>query len=812
MSLVRTTRVRAAQVAAVVLGSVAVSIGGAAHAGAGGDPDLTGSSGWWQFDWDVPAADETSGAELLNGTSESGAEPIAVFGRFDAGIERALRIDAEGGGLRVGGSDVPGHVSDAAAGPVSFWTVLAIDAAPSLTHGDRTLAGRWQDAATGQWRLVMTPAGTIAAEVRTSGKTVRVESAALSPGERTGILLVIDGADGTAKPTMSLIVVPGTGVSTTTSAPLAAPPAASTDALRLGDGPVSVKEGGAARVELAAVWNRTLDADAAAALAGAGSVDQLPIRYATVAGWRGIVDPSYRTDRIAGILQGHVRHVMMGDSFAWAAAFRRVMPQMPRVAPFEPFVAVATGLRPTHAYISASATYSDPAEFNPRELTSATQYRCEYIGGTAPQDFYGLPANRAIELRGHAGVTVPSDGRLMDLTLRNTSFANMASDPLAMPGDHVAWRLVHRRPGTAPELSSVQLAAADGAGPVELDLTVGIPRQASWSGGAAVAVTDADGQSRAAIFESASAPFAADDERFLNLVGVVASAADENGTPARGQYITSLHDTSWTLSGFAADAESGAGGLKVFSGEQLAHWLDATTLAPDRRMVFWWYVDAENRTQAQTEASTRAMIDVADAACDAAGLARPVHLLIVPHMHSNFLPLTRDQLLLKFQRYRDAFDAVADDPAYDHVARISIGDATDMLMFDGRDESVEWLVAGGYDAFRWGDVETGPVDDLTGGDLLDDDKLHPGGVAAAAFFASVLADEILSAPVIEPCRGDADGDGVVDFADLILVLERWGPCPGAPGEPCPGDLDASGAVALPDLLEVLAFWGTCVTP
>ena len=49
--------------------------------------------------------------------------------------------------------------------------------------------------------------------------------------------------------------------------------------------------------------------------------------------------------------------------------------------------------------------------------------------------------------------------------------------------------------------------------------------------------------------------------------------------------------------------------------------------------------------------------------------------------------------------------------------------------------------------------------------------------------------------------GDVNGDGVVDFGDLLEVLAAWGPCEG-----CSEDLDGDGVVAFADLLIVLANW------
>lgn len=51
--------------------------------------------------------------------------------------------------------------------------------------------------------------------------------------------------------------------------------------------------------------------------------------------------------------------------------------------------------------------------------------------------------------------------------------------------------------------------------------------------------------------------------------------------------------------------------------------------------------------------------------------------------------------------------------------------------------------------------------------------------------------------------GDVDGDGDVDFNDLVSLLAAWGPCPkGA----CPADFDDDGQVAFSDLLALLANW------
>jgi len=64
--------------------------------------------------------------------------------------------------------------------------------------------------------------------------------------------------------------------------------------------------------------------------------------------------------------------------------------------------------------------------------------------------------------------------------------------------------------------------------------------------------------------------------------------------------------------------------------------------------------------------------------------------------------------------------------------------------------------------------------------------------------------QVPAMPEAAACPSDLDGDGAVDFTDLLLVLSAWGPCAG-----CPEDLDGDGEVSFGDLLILLADWGAC---
>lgn len=80
--------------------------------------------------------------------------------------------------------------------------------------------------------------------------------------------------------------------------------------------------------------------------------------------------------------------------------------------------------------------------------------------------------------------------------------------------------------------------------------------------------------------------------------------------------------------------------------------------------------------------------------------------------------------------------------------------------------------------------------------LLSQDLIEVGSILDVGF---MLVASVSSAP-----GGDADGDGDIDFDDLIRVLAEWGACP-VPGS-CSADFDQNGQVEFADLLMVLTGW------
>ena len=54
----------------------------------------------------------------------------------------------------------------------------------------------------------------------------------------------------------------------------------------------------------------------------------------------------------------------------------------------------------------------------------------------------------------------------------------------------------------------------------------------------------------------------------------------------------------------------------------------------------------------------------------------------------------------------------------------------------------------------------------------------------------------------EPCTADLNGDGQVDFSDLLVILDAW-------EATTAGDANGDGVTNFSDLLLVLDGWGAC---
>ncbi|MCH7847045.1 MAG: hypothetical protein IIB53_01660 [Planctomycetes bacterium] len=100
---------------------------------------------------------------------------------------------------------------------------------------------------------------------------------------------------------------------------------------------------------------------------------------------------------------------------------------------------------------------------------------------------------------------------------------------------------------------------------------------------------------------------------------------------------------------------------------------------------------------------------------------------------------------------------------------------------------------------------------IDGGLVIAGARSHDdlGSSSGSAYVFDPLADTDVNNNGIpdacEPWLGDLNSDGVVNSADLIILLAFWGPCPPPPLE-CLGDLNADEVVGVADLLILLANW------
>lgn len=125
------------------------------------------------------------------------------------------------------------------------------------------------------------------------------------------------------------------------------------------------------------------------------------------------------------------------------------------------------------------------------------------------------------------------------------------------------------------------------------------------------------------------------------------------------------------------------------------------------------------------------------------------------------------------------------------------GTATAMLLVD-RDLSwytspdaggVTFATGGNYSlGATIGQVDANVPFQMTGGNFTVNGGFWPGATG------------------VEFCLGDIDQDDEIDFQDLLILLNGWGPCPALPTK-CVADLDFDGEVDFQDLLILLSNWG-----
>ena len=227
----------------------------------------------------------------------------------------------------------------------------------------------------------------------------------------------------------------------------------------------------------------------------------------------------------------------------------------------------------------------------------------------------------------------------------------------------------------------------------------------------------------------AFAPGFAGTDRYLSRHSTLFYRSGETGpADATGLYLAApVGDSSWSYEAMSID-EAGTDGVKRYSTEQLARYLDVSTVDPDRPAMVIVYFATELLTREQMVELLEAGIERWDRAFDLAELRRPRYLLMgnpahripgISFVDSEFWVRQQNAACLQVAQTnpRCAFISL-----YNLSGRNLFGDDGDTR--PGNQALWQaWLRDNGWDA--WNDHPSGPVDLASKPRLWDIFNLHP---------------------------------------------------------------------------------------
>ena len=504
---------------------------------------------------------------------------------------------------------------------------------------------------------------------------------------------------------------------------------------------------------------------------------------------------------IADLLRGDVRLIWMGDSYC-STYLSRVPAAAMNTWPIDRITAMQGGAARNHGLLYAIK------RCEPLELVQSSDplgYRVERGNGT--NHHFGLPVRGIQELRTTSDLVLGSDDEVLEFRLMNERLVTGNHGVFSNAGDRLRMRFLYRAT-TDPvdQLPAVRLQDHTGMrtdmdlagssrgflhrGESPLEGRPPVPGQINAALPDIDANNDLEGTNRVALSID---PGLLGTKQYLDTAGAIYYQVDEQGHRVPGLYFSYLADDSWAYRGFGDDLECEHTHDKVFTGEQLVHWLDVTTLDPDQPVVFAWYLNPEGHGYNSSRALMEGMIDLADDAAAEVRIASVQHLLITAH-RTTFG--AGDPVFLMESQQRASFDIARDR---DNVSAASIYAATDGILFNGSVEARTWLEDHGFDEFHFGTRTADLVSPPLYGRMLDYAGIHPNGDEGGAFFATILGDMLRSAA----CPGDVIPDGRIDVQDLLAVITRW-------GRPAGGDHDPADVLDVAEQLKIiLTNWGDC---
>lgn len=546
----------------------------------------------------------------------------------------------------------------------------------------------------------------------------------------------------------------------------------------------------------------------AAAVSPAGAADDPP--FAT----------SVNAHRARVLFEGDARAVWVGDSWAILDQTHRLPYGSILVWPVGELGALSGGYSTGGLVKGEDFTSGDGAL---EQVNQTTRWRVE-VDSTGRQRYFGLPVNDMSRVAGEPGLVLDGDwagpARVQGFRVRNNLVAAGELGPFSAADDQLRARLLYYAThDLSQQAERIGIAERDGSAVFEADLHLGA--RPFWSDGGdpdadpagpaalgqinAIApdieiTHDLDGQPGLVMTEP-SAPPLVGSRRYWQFAGSVVYRAGEDGAQEPGYYHSGLATESWSFERLAADRESTGG--KHFTNEQLLRWLDVTTLNRSQPPVVILHLATEPMERGEVESRTLEIIDRFRWAFGEIGTSPPMFLLVGSYLHR----------LDEVYQEGDRASILALNRAYERLAAtepdcafVSLYALTDGMYFttewmggSGTNQaSRDWLDANGWSTITYGGETYTLSSDANGGldGVLLRDGLHISAEPAAAFFARLLADEILSAP----CPGDLNGDGATDTRDVLAFLNAW-----AAGD-SEADYNGDGVVNTIDVLAFLNAW------
>lgn len=523
---------------------------------------------------------------------------------------------------------------------------------------------------------------------------------------------------------------------------------------------------------------------------------------------------------IRPVLEGDARMIALGDSFSTPTfTIARVFPQAALTWPHAGLTAFSVGMN----RLSGFATF-DAGTTGIQYVGAGPDNYSILRDSPGLPSFYALPVNDIAEWYFDGSVTY-SDGfaTLGSLRVNAGTINPILGGPFSQAGDRVRFRpLFWSAPADEPTVDLIRVEGSPGssgewnpnaeARPKWYfceDPGIDPPRTPdALQINAAPFDLDLDPSDPVAVFNGGEQAILGMEQYFHGAGGVFYKADPATGERLPGLYYQFLADNSWSYEGFGSSVPSSNQNDKRYTTEQLAHWLDVTTLDRQQPTYFFYYVAAEGGTLEDLADDMRAMVAQSQAAADDVGLTHVRHCIVVPHLHVvPSLPFA--EAVAAVERNRDAAFLVAHERA--DTAALSIYDATDGVFFNTPSSGAQWLLDNGYNIIDYGTQSVDLINRPGGARLLDTPLLHPLDQPSAALFTTVAGDVLASAPLPATsdsnlCPGDANGDLVVDTADITFVVSNLG-ADALCGISPPGDADGSLETTTADLTLVVSNLG-----